>query len=146
MTIDNVMTPKDIIETLNMQPHPEGGWYSETFRDANGGERGHSTAIYYLLERGQKSHWHRVIDASEVWLWHGGDLLELSTSKDGQTVQTHLLGLDLANGARPQAIVKANEWQSARPLGNWALVSCTVAPGFQFSSFEMAPDHWTPGN
>ena len=127
-----------------MQPHPEGGWYSETFRDQNGGKRGHSTAIYYLLEKGQRSHWHRVTDASEVWLWHAGDALELSVSDDGKNSRILLLGMDLKQGQKPQCIIDANVWQSAKPLGEWTLVSCTVAPGFEFSSFEMAPDDWEP--
>lgn len=127
-----------------MEPHPEGGWYVQTFRDTEGGTRGHSTAIYYLLEEGQRSHWHRVIDATEVWLWHGGAPMELSISKDGKSTEIHQLGLDLKNGERPQAIVQANEWQSAQPLGKWALVSCTVAPGFEFGKFEMAEPDWQP--
>lgn len=138
------LQPNEIISLLEMQPHPEGGWYSETFRDKNGAPRGASTAIYYLLEKGQKSHWHRVTDASEVWLYHAGDCLELSISEDGENCQKHLLGMDLKTGQRPQHVVPAGAWQSARPLGNWTLVSCTVAPGFEFTSFEMAPDDWMP--
>ena len=144
MNIGADLTASEIVELLNMEPHPEGGCYVQTFRDENGGQRGHSTAIYYLLEQDQKSHWHRVIDASEVWLWHGGAPMELSISPDGKTVEKHLFGIDLKNDERPQAIVKANEWQSARPLGTWSLVSCTVAPGFQFEKFEMAPNDWAP--
>jgi predicted cupin superfamily sugar epimerase len=138
----------DVIKELNMQPHPEGGWYIKTFRDEDGGNshgtRGNSTAIYYLLEKGQRSHWHKVIDASEVWLWHAGDTLELSISEDGKHVQKHALGMNLMSGERPQCVVNAGAWQSAAPLGAWTLVSCTVAPGFEFSSFEMAPDDWAP--
>lgn len=143
MTVE--LSPREIIEILDMQPHPEGGFYAETFRDTNGAPRGASTAIYYLLETGQRSHWHRVTDASEAWLWHGGDPMRLKLSADGKQMSDHILGLNLKNGERPQVIVPANHWQSAEPLGDWALVSCTVAPGFEFSSFEMAPPDWAPG-
>jgi predicted cupin superfamily sugar epimerase len=140
------MTPAQIIETLGMQRHPEGGWYAETFRDTEGGARGHSTAIYYLLEKGERSHWHKVIDATEVWLYHAGDPLQLSLSADGRSVGTHVLGPDVVNGQRPQVIVPAGWWQSAAPIGGFTLVSCTVAPGFTFESFEMAPPDWQPGS
>jgi uncharacterized protein len=139
------MDAKSIIGTLGMSPHPEGGWYVETFRDATGGERGHSTAIYYLLEAGQRSHWHRVMDAAEGWHFYAGSALELSLSADGAIARTQVLGLDLVNGERPQIIVPANHWQSARSLGGWTLVGCTVAPGFQFASFVMAEPGWQPG-
>jgi uncharacterized protein len=138
------MNAKSIIETLGMSPHPEGGWYVETFRDEAGGARGHSTAIYYLLEAGQQSHWHRVIDAAEGWHFYAGSALELNLSMDGIETEKHLLGLDFKRGERPQIMVPANHWQSARSIGAWTLVGCTVAPGFQFSSFEMAPPDWQP--
>jgi len=134
---------KTIIETLGMQRHPEGGWYVETFRDGNGGTRGHSTAIYYLLEAGERSHWHRVRDAAEVWHFYAGDPLLLRIS-DGTTTETVTLGTDLAKGERPQAIVPADFWQAAEPLGRFTLVGCTVAPGFDFASFEMAAPDWEP--
>ncbi|KAB1088376.1 cupin domain-containing protein [Neorhizobium galegae] len=137
------MKPEEIIATLGMQRHPEGGWYVETFRDEDGGARGHSTAIYYLLEAGERSHWHRVRDAAEVWHFYAGDPLLLRIS-DGETVEEVRLGTDLARGERPQAVVPANAWQAAEPLGRFTLVGCTVAPGFQFSSFEMAPPGWEP--
>ena len=137
------MTPKEIITTLGMQRHPEGGWYVETFRDVEGGTRGHSTAIYYLLEAGERSHWHRVRDAAEIWHFYAGDALLLRIS-NGETVEEVRLGTDLATGERPQAVVPADAWQAAEPLGRFTLVGCTVAPGFQFSSFEMAPPGWEP--
>lgn len=137
------METRDIIETLGMQRHPEGGWYVETFRDGNGGARGHSTAIYYLLEAGERSHWHRVRDAAEVWHYYAGDPLLLRIS-DGQTTETVTLGADLAKGQRPQAVVPADAWQAAEPLGRFTLVGCTVAPGFDFASFEMAAPDWEP--
>lgn len=137
---------KDIIATLNMQPHPEGGYYVETFRDEDGPEgRGYSTAIYYLLEKGDRSHWHRV-DASELWFWHAGSPLELSLSFDGKVIEQRILGSDIVAGERPQVIVPKGDWQSAQSLGDWTLVSCTVAPGFVFEGFEMAPPDWSPAN
>ncbi|WP_157018754.1 cupin domain-containing protein [Mesorhizobium xinjiangense] len=139
------MDARDIIAALGMQRHPEGGWYTETFRDPAGGERGHSTAIYFLLEAGDVSAWHRVRDAVEVWHYHAGAPLELAISEDGVQQRDLVLGPDLAAGARPQIVVPANAWQSARSLGDWSLVGCTVAPGFVFSSFEMAPPDWRPG-
>ncbi|MBY2984820.1 cupin domain-containing protein [Rhizobium leguminosarum] len=139
------MSPEDIIRELGMQPHPEGGWYVQTFRDATGGERGHSTAIYYLLTRGQRSHWHRVHDAVEVWHYYAGAPLSLHRSEDGTASQTLTLGTNLSAGERPQAIIPANWWQSAETLGDFTLVGCTVSPGFEFSSFEMAPPGWKPG-
>lgn len=138
------MTASEIIALLDLTPHPEGGWYRQTFRDEDGGPRGHSTAIYYLLERGQTSHWHRVIDAAEVWHHYHGAPLVLRTSIDGSSVHEHVLGPDFANGERPQAVVPANAWQAAESLGDFTLVGCTVAPGFEFSSFEMAPQGWEP--
>ena len=138
------MRPEDIIRELNMQPHPEGGWYVQTFRDSPSEARGHSTAIYYMLEAGQRSHWHRVIDAAEVWHYHSGAPLALHLSEDGTESHTTMLGTDLINGERPQAIVRANWWQSAETTGNYTLVGCTVAPGFEFAKFEMAPPDWKP--
>ena len=138
------MSPQEIITTLGMQRHPEGGWYAETFRDGDGSDRGASTAIYYLLQAGEKSHWHRVRDAAEVWHYYAGDPLLLKIS-DGTTVEEIRLGVDLLNGKRPQAVVPADVWQAAEPLGAYTLVGCTVAPGFEFASFEMAAPGWEPG-
>nr|WP_319391244.1 cupin domain-containing protein [uncultured Cohaesibacter sp.] len=133
-----------IIEKLGMQPHPEGGYFIETFRDEEGPEgRGHSTVIYYLLKAGERSHWHRV-DAVEVWFWQGGAPLELNLSKDGTGSETLSLGPDIMAGQEPQGIVPRHVWQSARSLGSWTLVSCMVAPGFLFEGFEMAELGWTP--
>ncbi|ASS55477.1 cupin domain-containing protein [Rhizobium leguminosarum] len=140
------MSPEDIIRELGMQPHPEGGWYVQTFRDTAGGERGRSTAIYYMLTRGQRSHWHRVHDAAEVWHYYAGAPLSLHRSEDGTASETLTLGTNLPAGERPQAIIPANWWQSAETLGDFTLVGCTVSPGFEFSSFEMAPPDWKPGS
>lgn len=138
------MTPGEIIEALGMQRHPEGGWYVQTFRDATDGERGKSTAIYYLLEAGERSHWHRVHDAAEVWHYYAGSPLALHRSADGEVSETLRLGPDILSGERPQAIVPANWWQAAESLGAFTLVGCTVAPGFEFSKFEMAAQGWNP--
>jgi predicted cupin superfamily sugar epimerase len=138
------MTADEIIAALDLEPHPEGGWYRETFRDRAGGERGHSTAIYFLLRARETSHWHRVTDAVEIWHYHAGAPLELRLS-DGQGIEVHRLGPDVLHGERPQRVVPANSWQSAASLGDWTLVGCTVAPGFSFAAFELAPAGWAPG-
>ena len=138
------MKAADIIKALAMQPHPEGGWYTETFRDEHGGERGHSTAIYYLLEAGDRSHWHRVLDAAEVWHYYAGAPLLLSLSQTGTGITEITLGPDVIAGERPQGVVPAGWWQSARSTGAFTLVGCTVAPGFTFSTFEMAEPGWSP--
>ena len=134
-----------IIEALAMQPHPEGGWYVETFRDEAAAPRGHSTAIYFLLERGQVSAWHRVRDAVEVWHFYAGDPLRLEMLDDDGHATTIVLGPDILAGERPQGVVPAGAWQTAESLGEWTLVGCTVAPGFDFGAFELAPPGWSPG-
>jgi uncharacterized protein len=133
----------DIIAWLGLQPHPEGGHFRETFRDARQiGGRSVSTAIYFLLAAGERSHWHRV-DAAEIWHFYAGAPLELSMSAEAER-RVLRLGVDLARGERPQAVVPAGVWQSARSLGAWSLVGCTVAPGFDFAGFELAPAGWSP--
>lgn len=140
------LAAEDVVRRLNLEPHPEGGFYGETFRDTPaGGGRGASTAIYYLLREGEVSAWHRVTDAAEVWHFYAGAPLLLAISADGRTVEEHRLGPDLAAGERPQAVVPAGAWQAARPLGAWTLAGCTVAPAFELASFEMAPAGWQPG-
>jgi predicted cupin superfamily sugar epimerase len=123
-----------VIRHLGLAPHPEGGWYRETWREPA------VTAIYYLLREGERSHWHRV-DASEIWHFYGGDPLELSVAAaDGRTAATsRVLGPDL-----PQHVVPAHQWQAARSLGRWSLVGCTVSPAFQFAGFELAAPDWSP--
>lgn len=140
------MTADEIIAALKLQPHPEGGHFVETFRDpatdSNG--RSRSTAIYFLLKAGERSHWHRV-DAVEVWHWHAGAPLRLSiAAKEGDAPQHLTLGPEIAAGHRPQGIVPAHHWQAAESLGDWTLVGCTVAPGFDFKGFELAPTGWAP--
>jgi uncharacterized protein len=140
----SALTAAEVIRLLDLKPHPEGGHYRETFRDphtVNG--RAASTAIYFLLARGERSHWHRV-DAVEAWHWHAGAPLELKVHERGATSIIRL-GNDLAAGERPQGIVPADAWQAAQSLGDWTLCGCTVAPGFEFSGFELAPPGWEPG-
>ena len=139
------MTAEEIIELLGLAPHPEGGFYRETFRSlvVDEDDRAASTAIYYLLPAGKVSAWHRVTDADEVWHFYAGAPLELTVA-DGPKRTITLLGADLAAGQRPQGVVPAGVWQTARTLGEWTLVGCTVAPGFRFESFEMAPSWWQP--
>lgn len=134
-----------IIAHFGMKPHPEGGHYVETFRDIVVGDRARSTAIHFLLRAGERSHWHRI-DAVEMWLWHAGSPLALSVSHDGEMAFTLRLGADLVAGERPQAIVPQGAWQAAEPLGDFALVSCVVTPGFHFAGFELAPPGWAPKN
>jgi predicted cupin superfamily sugar epimerase len=133
----------DMIAKLALKPHPEGGHYRETFRDTTLiGGRAASTAILFLLARGERSHWHRV-DAVEIWHYHTGAPLKLSLV-DGASEQIIRLGGDIHGGEIPQVVVPAGAWQAAESLGNWTLVGCTVAPGFVFEGFELAPAGWTP--
>jgi len=138
-------TAAEVIRLLELAPHPEGGHFRETFRDPRtvDGRRGASTAIYYLLARGERSHWHRV-DAVEIWHWHAGAPLRLGIAGEGRPAAWLTLGPDLASGARPQGVVPFNAWQAAESLGDWTLVGCTVAPAFEFAGFEMAPKGWEP--
>ncbi len=143
MTADD-LTADDIIRELGLRPHPEGGHFVETFRDAaRAGERAASTAIYFLLRAGEASRWHTV-DAAEVWHHYAGAPLELTIQSPGQSRRVIQLGKDLASGQRPQAIVPKAAWQMARPLGAWVLVGCTVAPAFEFSGFVLAEPGFDP--
>jgi len=151
-----ILTAADVIRLLDLKPHPEGGHFRETFRDVpppypppqagegrEGVGRAASTAIYFLLARGERSHWHRV-DAVEIWHWYAGAPLELEISQSEGRIERVTLGDDLASGQRPQAVVPAHAWQAAQTLGDWTLCGCTVAPGFDFSGFELAPENWSP--
>jgi len=137
-----MMTEADrLIALLELKPHPEGGHFRETFRDtsSSGPEgRSPSTAIYFLLKAGEASRWHRV-DAAEVWHFYRGAPLELRIGK-----QSYVLGPNVDEAQAPQIIVPTDAWQSARSLGDYTLVGCTVAPGFDFAHFEMAPDGFEP--
>lgn len=135
-----------IVKTLDLKPHPEGGWYRESFRDPQRDESGRarSTAIYYLLEAGETSEWHRVRDAAEVWHWYAGAPLVITVSENGHDASAHRLGPAFARDEMPQFVVPAGWWQTATSLGEFTLVGCTVAPGFSFDSLEMAPKDWRP--
>lgn len=142
-------TAQNLIDSLQLSPHPEGGWYRETWRAvSHGNVRPASTLIHFLLCAGERSHWHRV-DADEIWLWHGGNPLALQiAATDNAEPQTLLLGPDIGSGQMLQAVVPAGQWQSAEPVAGdhgYVLVSCVVAPGFDFSGFELAPERWAPG-
>ena len=141
--MSEALTAEEVIALFGLKPHPEGGHYRETFRDALWhGDRARSTAILFLLEAGEVSRWHKV-DAAEHWHFHGGAALELQI-RDGDARHEIRLGADWRAGELPHAIVPPYAWQSARSLGAWTLVGCSVAPGFDFSGFELAPDDWEP--
>jgi len=143
------LTASDVVALLGLAPHPEGGFFRETFRDARcfgtatSAARAASTAIYFLLPAGVVSRWHRV-DATEIWHWHAGAALELVVETSGCAREKLRLGTDLVAGERPQGVVPAHAWQQAASLGAWTLVGCTVAPGFEFSGFEILPDGVAP--
>jgi predicted cupin superfamily sugar epimerase len=132
----------DAIRALGLAPHPEGGHFRETFRDDAASGRAVSTAIYYLLKQGEVSRWHRI-DAAEVWHWYAGAPVAIEMRIDGG-IARHILGADISQGERPQLVVPAHTWQSARSLGRWTLAGCTVAPGFEFAGFELAPEGFVP--
>ena len=136
-------TAEQIVELLELQPHPEGGFYRETWIGPTIGGRASGTSIYYLLTEGEWSRWHRI-DAAEIWHHYAGAALEVSTWTDGRAVEQRVLGSDLVSGERPQLVIRPDQWQSARPLGPWTLVGCTVSPGFDFDRFELAPPDWRP--
>ena len=136
-------TADEIIRRLELKPHPEGGHYRETHRDARTvAGRAASTAIYFLLARGERSHWHRI-DAVEVWHYYAGSPLKLEVV-DGAKEEIVSLGADIHADQVPQFTVPARAWQAAESLGDWTLVGCTVAPGFRFDGFEMAHPDWRP--
>lgn len=138
-------TAAEIIAALELQPHPEGGHYRETYRHAPAdGGRGAMTAIYYLLGVGEVSAWHRVNDADEIWHYYAGAPLALTLSPNGHDAEAYRLGPDLTQAQKPQVVVPAGCWQTAESLGAWTLVGCTVGPAFSFDGFEMAPPDWRP--
>jgi len=139
------LTAQDIIKMLGLKPHPEGGHFRETFRDSMQARDGRtaSTAAYYLLARGERSHWHRL-DAAEIWHWYAGAPLQLEIATAPGRIERVTLGGDISAGLRPQAVVPAEVWQAAQTTGDWTLVGCTVAPGFDFTKHEIAPQGWSP--
>ena len=142
--MNQTLTAAEVIACLGLAPHPEGGHFRETFRDTatTPDGRARSTAIYFLLAAGERSHWHRV-DAVETWHYYAGNPLILSIAGNGAR-RDITLGGDLAAGEIPQAVVPPHAWQAARYLGAWTLVGCTVAPGFEFAGFELAPPDFDP--
>ena len=124
-----------LIAHLGLAPHPEGGWYKETWKGPQREGRASGTAIFFLLKAGECSHWHKV-DADEIWLWHGGAPLILSIGQD--RAEDSILGPAVLDGEVPQIIVPAGYWQAARSTGDYTLVSCTVSPGFDFAGFTLA--------
>lgn len=142
--LSRTLTAGEVISLLDLKPHPEGGYFRESFRDERMIDgRAASTAIYFLLTGGTRSHWHRI-DAAETWHYYAGAALALEIFDGTMTQRTHL-GANLAAGERPQAVVPPHAWQAAESLGEWTLVGCTVAPGFEFDKFELAAKDWTPG-
>ncbi len=139
------MSAQEIVRLLDLKPHPEGGYYRETFRDTKLDAQGRaaSSLIYFLLDAGDVSAWHRV-DAAESWHWYAGAPLVITVSENGHDCQSIHLGADLKAGQRPQYVVPADWWQTSTSLGAWTLVGCTVAPAFDFAKFEMAPPDWRP--
>jgi predicted cupin superfamily sugar epimerase len=135
-----------IIDRLGLAPHPEGGWFRETWREPGlYGARASATAIWFLLEAGQRSHWHRV-DAAEMWFWHAGAPRMLSiTERDAAQPLSRLLGGDVLGGALPHYLVPAGYWQATGDADGWTLFSCVVSPGFDFAGFELAAPGWMPG-
>ncbi|MBI1286421.1 MAG: hypothetical protein GC178_02475 [Flavobacteriales bacterium] len=137
------------VEKLGLQPHPEGGWYKETYRSDGfipgsvlndfGSERSFSTGIYFLLTKDNFSAFHRI-RSDEMWHFYDGDgLLVHEITTDGTYIK-HQLGLNLEKGEQPQLVIGANSWFASEVAdgGNWCLVGCTVSPGFDFEDFEMA--------
>jgi predicted cupin superfamily sugar epimerase len=138
------LSKEEVVRLLDLEPHPEGGYFRQTFRDPRMVvERAASTAIYYLLGMDDVAEWHRV-DAAEVWHFYAGAPLVITVSENGHDTSSHHLGPDLTRGQRPQFVVPAGWWQMAASLGAWTLVGCTVAPGFDYSGFELAPPGWRP--
>jgi predicted cupin superfamily sugar epimerase len=142
---DPALAGAAVIAALDLRPHPEGGHFRETWRDAPAdGGRGAGTAILFLLQAGERSHWHRV-DAAEIWLWQAGAPLALQLSADSRRIEQQRLGPAAGAGESLQAVVSAGVWQAAVSLGAWSLASCVVAPAFDFAGFTLAPPGWQPG-
>jgi uncharacterized protein len=137
---------EEIVRTLGLEPHPEGGAFTETWRGGESSRPGRAagSAILFLLRAGEVSRWHRV-DAAEIWHFHAGSPLELRIEAPGEPAVGHVLGIDVERRQRPQIVVPEGAWQSARSLGEWTLVGCTVSPAFDWDGFELAPDDWEPG-
>jgi uncharacterized protein len=139
-----MMKAEDLIKTLQLAPHPEGGWYREIYRSADRVQRGDqsrsaTTAIYYLLEQQQLSRWH-VVDADEIWHFYAGSPLELlAYDPSSRRLTRHVLNAP-DGAAAPIGIIPTGVWQAARSQGEYSLVGCTVSPGFEFSGFRFTAD------
>ena len=133
-----------IIARLRLTPHPEGGWYRETWRAPEiDGRRGTATAILFLLKEGERSHWHKV-DAAEIWFWHAGSSLHLTVAAEGGAESSVRLGGDPLKDEVPQHMIAPHLWQAAEADQGWALVSCVVSPAFSFEGFTLAAPDWRP--
>ena len=140
------MNADDIIELLDLSPHPEGGWYKETVKSVDDqGVRSNISAIYFLLKQGETAHWHKITDATEIWSWHAGSALSLYLKEDDNPVEIKTLGCDIAKGERPQVTIPKGVWQAASAKDGWVLASNIVAPGFDFNTLELAPPGFEPG-
>jgi len=142
------MRPEDIAKKLNLEPHPEGGYYRRIYthdtKQHIGNDRALASSIYYLLKGGQQTRWHKT-DGDELWLWHAGSPISLSMSNnDKGPVTTLMLGANIFGNEHPQLLVKADHWQAAKVDGPWALVSCVVSPEFTFDGYVMADEGWSP--
>ena len=129
-----------LINRLKLKPHPEGGHFVETFRDTNE----QISHIYYLLKKGETSHWHRI-NKNEVLIFYDGDPLQVLLSKDKIHIQKITIGRDMNQGHQYQFVVEAETWFSMVPLGKWTLIGCIVTPAFDYKDFELAPPNWFPG-
>ena len=144
------MTAQQLIDALKLAPHPEGGWYRETWRaPAEAGQRAAASAVLYVIARGRRSHWNRV-DAHEIWLWHSGDPVDVSIAEtDAGPSRTVRLGGRVERGEQPQLVIPSGQWQAGEPApggeAGYTLISCIVAPAFEFGGFELAPTGWAPG-
>lgn len=140
-----MQTARRLIVDLKLRPHPEGGWYRETWRDLpKDGTRGCGSLIYFLLDKGESSRWHRI-DATEVWHFYAGEPLLITLAQATGPKAEQMLGPDIAAGHTPQLVIPPGMWQSARAVGGWTLVGCTVTPAFEFEHLELAPEGWAPG-
>ncbi len=133
-------SPEELIKKLNMTPHPEGGYFAESFRDKDN----NVSLIYYLLKRNQRSHWHRLTK-NEILHFYLGDPMSVYVSEDGNKSASKILGNNIIGNQKMHLIVKAGSWFSMQSSGNFSLIGCTVAPGFEYSDFELAPKNWEPG-
>ena len=129
-----------LIDELKLIPHPEGGHFVETFRDS----KNQISHIYYLLKKGETSHWHKI-NKNELLVFYDGDPLQVLLSKDRVHTQKIIMGKDINNDHKYHFVVKAETWFSMVPLGKWSLIGCIVVPAFDYKDFELAPLSWYPG-